>query len=134
EQALDAAVLAPPAMERDERDLDLLLAQGDVEVAVDVDRNRVVAALAQRREHRLSAAQRHLALAGQTAEHHTDLARLHLGNLLALDRAKRRLAADENARPSACHSDAKRPHRSGQFFRPPHTGGVAALTQLRGAR
>ena len=46
EHALHAAVLAHPAVQRHERDVGMLLAERDVEVAVDVDRDDVVAALA----------------------------------------------------------------------------------------
>jgi hypothetical protein len=77
EQALDAAVLAPPAVQRDERDIDPLLAQRDVDVAIDVDRHDVVATLPQRRQDGLAGPERHLTLAGQATQQHPDLARLH---------------------------------------------------------
>jgi hypothetical protein len=80
EQALDAAVLTPPAVQRDERDLDLLLPECDVDISIDIDRYGVVAALPERGEDRRSRAQGHVTLAGQTAEQHTDLAGQHLSS------------------------------------------------------
>src|SRR5262249_51654010 len=45
EEALDAAVLAPAAVESDERDFDVFLAKRDVDVAIDIDGDSVVTAL-----------------------------------------------------------------------------------------
>src|SRR5690606_15470739 len=66
-----------------ERDVDLLLAERDVDVAVDVDRDGVVAAFAEGGEHRLSGAEGHLALARQAPEQHSDLAGLHIASFLS---------------------------------------------------
>ena len=63
EQPLDAAVLAVAAVQRQERDVDARLPQHQIEVAVDEDRDGVVAALDERREDRLARAQRDVALA-----------------------------------------------------------------------
>ena len=117
QQALDAAVLAPPAVQRDERDFDLLLAERDVDVAIDVDRDGVVAALAQRREHRLPGAQGHLALAGQSSEQHTDLAGLHL-TLLRLAVARRQSAwlTTRTRSPPVAIPTLNGPPDRGQFF------------------
>ncbi len=68
---------AHPAVQRDERDVGLFLAERDIDVAVDVDRHDLVAALAQCRDHRFASAQGHLALARQPSEQNSDLLRLH---------------------------------------------------------
>ena len=44
QQALHATVFAKATVQRDERDVDVLLAQHQIEIAIDVDRDRVVAA------------------------------------------------------------------------------------------
>ncbi len=77
EQALDAAVLAPATVERDEGDIHLLLAERDIDIAIDIDRDRIVAALAKRHEHGLAGAERHVAFARQSTQQHADLAGLH---------------------------------------------------------
>ena len=89
-------------------------ASPDELIAIHVDRHGVVAALAQRSEHRLAGPEGHIALAGQTSEQHTDLAGLHL-KLLAASRAG---SGDENAPDSRRHSDATSAGTMGQFFGP----------------
>jgi hypothetical protein len=77
EQALDTAVLAVAAVQGDEGDVDAPLPQDQIEIAVDVDRLDLPAPGRQSRDHRLAAAQGHLALARHATQQDADRTLLH---------------------------------------------------------
>jgi hypothetical protein len=74
QQALHAAVLAVAAVQRQEGDVDARLTQHQIDVAVDEDRDGVVAAIGQRRQDGLTGADRHVPLRREPAEEYADLA------------------------------------------------------------
>jgi hypothetical protein len=76
-RALHAAVLAQPPVQGDERQLDPLLSEDQIEIAVDVDRLDLPAPGRQGRDHRLAAAQGHLALARHATQQDADRTLLH---------------------------------------------------------
>src|SRR5690606_11287688 len=76
-EALDGAVFAERPVERDDRHVDVLLAEDAIDVPIDVDLRDPVAALLERLGHGLAALDRDLLLGAEAPEQNSDVLVLH---------------------------------------------------------